>query len=645
MTLLSVILRPSVKTAIIGAGIIAVIFALLKRRKRRPRTSRSPRPDSKNRVKIDMAFLKRLWRILKMGIFENNIPRDWMIFNFSLVFRSLISIHLTTLKGKIVKSIIGGNAISLNKNLVNLGLFAWPGGFVNSFILYMQKRMALNLRKGIDSKLNQLYLRGNTCYQMLQVDNRMANPDQIITVDLEKFCGLVFQVYGEISKPLLDIILFSRRLSQTIGLKAPLLMGFWYLVCGFIIKAVTPSFGRLMAKIMNLEGIFRAGHQRILTHSEEVAFLRGSSNEKSLLNQKLGALLKILKKDAKLRFYMGILDSVLIKYGAFTLGNALLAVPVFGTDSHEYILKTANNPTKIMKDYETNSGLLVNFAKAIGKISISYKKVQELAGACQRVNLLTQVCDDLIYKKTYHRHLIENQDLFHIQGHSPDVNSMKNGIVNTVEDYVKFDSVPIIQPNGEQLIEKIHLKVNVGENTLISGSNGTGKTALVRVLSGLWPLAEGTISIVKPQQILFLPQKAYMPRGSLRDLIIYPNSRSRVSDAELRNIIDKVHLSYLRDRVGGLDAELDWAHILSGGERQRLSVARIYYHRPKFAVLDETTSEVNPETENQLYIEAKNRGVTLLTVSQRDSLKKHHQFIFRILDNQQWSFEKFDEDF
>ena len=586
-----------------------------------------------------MKFLKNLWKILRLGIFDNKIRRDLVIYNICLVLRSMMSIYLTTLKGKIVKSIIGANSLSLNKNLANLGLFSFPGGFLNSFINYLQKSMSLKLRKGINRRLNQQFLLGNTAYQMLHVDDRIKNPDQIITVDLEKFCDLVFEVYGQISKPFLDIILFARKLSQTIGWKSPILMTLWYLMAGFVIKKVTPSFGKLMAQIMQEEGNFRAGHQRITTHNEEIAFLRGTQTEHLYLKKKLGVLLDILKKDANLRFYMGIMDSVLIKYGAFTLGISLLAVPVFGSDSHEYISRTQGNPTKMMKDYESNSGLLVNFAKAIGNISISYKKIQELAGACQRVSMFMNVCEDLQETKIYQRHLLGNESL--LLCNKSTKNKLNNGKVWTLEDAIKMDGVPVIQPNGEKLIEDITFRINHGHNTIISGSNGTGKTALVRVLSGLWPLAKGQISIVSPGKILFLPQKAYMPRGTLRDLIIYPDKKSKINDSELVNIIDKVFLKYLYERLGNMDATRDWAHTLSGGERQRLSVARIYYHRPTFAVLDESTSEVNPETENQLYIEAKKCGVTLITVSQRDTLKQHHEYIFRILDNKEWSFEKF----
>ena len=628
------------KKLILGGSstlIILIFLAKFRAKRRKSESSKRRKVRRSKHVKIDMQFLKSLWKIIKYGIFENGIPRDLIIYNICLVLRSMMSIYLTVIKGKIVKSIIGANSISLNKNLANLGLFSLPGGFLNSYIAFLQKNMALKLRKGLNKNFNSKFMTGNTSYQMLHVDDRIQNPDQIVTVDLEKFCELLFEVYAQISKPLLDIVLFSRKLGQTIGYKAPLIMASWYLGTGYIIKLITPNFGKIMADTMNEEGNFRAGHQRILNHNEEIAFLRGTKTEHNYLKTKLKNLITILKKDANLRFWMGIIDSILIKYGAFTIGTSLLAIPVFGSDSYNYVNKTKGNPTKIIKDYESNSGLLVNFAKAIGNISISYKKVQELAGACQRVSLFSLVCDDFKEREEYHRPLLDNKDL--LKKKDSNMNALNNGHVWTVKDSIKLETVPVISPNGEKLIEEITFRIGVNNNFLISGSNGTGKTALVRVIAGLWPLAKGSISIVFPQDILYLPQKAYMPRGTLRDLIIYPDKHSKVSDNELRNIVEKVFLEYLMEREG-FDTQKDWNNVLSGGERQRLSVARIYYHKPRFAVLDESTSEVNPETENQLYIHAKNLHVTLVTVSQRASLKKHHDYIFKIEENKKWSINK-----
>jgi len=135
----------------------------------------------------------------------------------------------------------------------------------------------------------------------------------------------------------------------------------------------------------------------------------------------------------------------------------------------------------------------------------------------------------------------------------------------------------------------------------------------------------------------YLPQKPYMPIGTLRDQLLYPGSCPNWKDKEtqlqfdttLVKLLQIVHLEYLLERDGGWDAIADWAVVLSGGEKQRISIARLYYHRPTFALFDESTSAVHEEVEDDIYQRIKELGITLVTVSHRRSLRKHHDVELR----------------
>ncbi len=416
----------------------------------------------------------------------------------------------------------------------------------------------------------------------------------------------------------------------------------WYILSGWCLRLITPAFGRLVAEGMRLEGLFRSGHQRILQHSEEIAFLRGGKYELLHLKSKFYDIIKLYRLKNKLRLMMGIFDSMLTKYGAFNIGLSIISLPVFGPDKEKYLLRVANDPSKIIKDYEQNSSLLINLAKAVGRIIISYKKVQNLAGATSRVYELYSVIEDLKTFGRYQRKLVGNKELIYdpkLKG-----NALNKGQMIYVDDNLMFQNIPIITPGGEDLMDLFSLRIKKGMNTVIIGPNGCGKTALLRILAGLWPFYEGQICRVKNYQILFLPQVAYLPKGTLRDLLIYPDTVSEKSDYELRELMELVNLTYLVDREG-FNARAEWYEVLSGGEKQRVSIIRMFYHNPSFAVLDEATSEISVDIENTIYMMAKKRKITLLTVvTQKKSFYNYHDYVLSFDGHGEWVFEEINHD-
>jgi len=184
------------------------------------------------------------------------------------------------------------------------------------------------------------------------------------------------------------------------------------------------------------------------------------------------------------------------------------------------------------------------------------------------------------------------------------------------------------------LVKDLSFKLEEGEHLMITGSNGVGKTSVARVLAGLWPVQEGG-EVRRPADesgrmgVFVVPQRVYMVEGTLLDQMIYPHScvdfkESGKTEADLMEILTAVHLAYLPVREGGWSARKEWRDVLSGGEKQRMGMARVFYHRPKFAILDECTSAVSSDVEGSMYEHAKSMGITLITISLRPSLMKYH---------------------
>jgi len=149
----------------------------------------------------------------------------------------------------------------------------------------------------------------------------------------------------------------------------------WYLMSGFVIRFISPSFGKLTAQEQKLEGEYRSLHNELLAHSEEVAFYNGADWERTNIDRGFSNLYTHINGVLKKRFWMGIFDSMLVKYGAVMVGYTVVGLPVFGPNSEEYLKKVGNDTSAITKDYIRNSSLLINLAKAIGRLVVSYKEV------------------------------------------------------------------------------------------------------------------------------------------------------------------------------------------------------------------------------------------------------------------------------
>jgi putative ATP-binding cassette transporter len=206
---------------------------------------------------------------------------------------------------------------------------------------------------------------------------------------------------------------------------------------------------------------------------------------------------------------------------------------------------------------------------------------------------------------------------------------------------VKLDKLTICTPNVEKiLVEELSFELRVHQSLIIMGASGTGKSSVLRTISGLWPGASGLLERPAADQLMFLPQRPYMIDGCLRDQLLYPYPDRKEADDEILAIIADANLDEVLQRVeGDLDRVVDWTNVLSLGEQQRVAFARLFLRKPKFAFLDEATSALDEENQQHLYQLVRDSGVGYISVGHRETLIPYHDRLLVLDRSGEWKIE------
>ncbi|KAG4391410.1 hypothetical protein AAZX31_05G167100 [Glycine max] len=491
---------------------------------------------------------------------------------------------------------------------------------------YITGTLSLHFRKILTKLIHSRYFENMVYYKISHVDGRITNPEQRIASDVPRFCSELSEIVQDDLTAVTDGLLYTWRLCSYASPKYIFWILAYVLGAGATIRNFSPAFGKLMSREQELEGEYRQLHSRLRTHSESIAFYGGERREEAHIQQKFRTLVRHINRVLHDHWWFGMIQDFLLKYLGATVAVILIIEPFFS--GHLRPDSSTLGRAEMLSNLRYHTSVIISLFQSLGTLSISARRLNRLSGYADRIHELMAISRELS--------LDNGKSSLQRQG-------SRNYISEA--NYVGFYGVKVVTPTGNVLVDDLTLKVQSGSNLLITGPNGSGKSSLFRVLGGLWPLVSG--HIVKPgvgsdlnKEIFYVPQRPYTAVGTLRDQLIYPLTADQevepLTDSRMVELLKNVDLEYLLDRYPS-ETEVNWGDELSLGEQQRLGMARLFYHKPKFAILDECTSAVTTDMEERFCANVLAMGTSCITISHRPALVAFHDVVLSLDGEGGWS--------
>ncbi len=473
--------------------------------------------------------------------------------------------------------------------------------FLAVYQVYLNQMLEIRWRRWLTDRYLRAWLTDGAYYRMQLAARQTDNPDQRIAEDVHLLAAHSLGLFTGGLRAIVTLVTFVAILwglsgTMTVPIGGTSISVPGYMVWVAVLYAVlgtwmTDWLGRPLVRLnfdrQRYEADFRFSLVRFRENTEGVALYRGETDEFRSFRERFEDVVAnwwgIMRRQKRMTYFTSGYG-----LGAWIVPSIVAAPRYFRGELGLGGLMQTNQAFQQVQD-------------ALSFFVQSYKEIAAWSAVVERLAGFERALEDV------HRQS-KGQGITRVEG-SP--------------DQVTLRGVDLFLPGGAPLMAGVSFSLGRGETVLLEGASGTGKSTLIRAIAGIWPFARGEIHFPPGARLLFLPQRPYLPIGTLRDVVAYPMPAGGVDDAALREALEVVGLPELGERLGEV---AHWAQQLSPGEQQRIGFARALVQKPDWLFLDESTSALDEATEAHLYGLVRKRlpETMMFSIGHRSTLGAFH---------------------